>query len=71
MASTWLLAHCWGSVLIFGDIRAGLWQLSSLTSLRCLDVSGCINVDPYRALHFLRVRLLPSSRSFGTDHAPV
>ncbi|CAL5225196.1 g7979 [Coccomyxa viridis] len=32
----------------------GLWQLSSLTSLRCLDVSGCINVDPYRALHFLR-----------------
>lgn len=63
-------AHCWGSVLIFGDIRAGLWQLSSLTSLRCLDVSGCINVDPYRALHFLRVSSCRQPQLWHR-HAPV
>ena len=49
------IARRYCTAVMCDDMCAGLWQLSSLTSLRCLDVSGCINVDPYRALHFLRV----------------
>ena len=43
---------------------AGLRQLSTLASLRHLDVSGCMNVDAYRALYLLRVR--PSASPMST-----
>ena len=56
--------HClWRTSWAFNAApsAAGLRQLSTLASLRQLDVSGCMNVDAYRALYLLRVR--PSASS--------
>ena len=52
-------SHCYG--MYHGPhtaawFSAGLRQLSTLASLHHLDVSGCMNVDAYRALYLLRVR---------------